>query len=65
MGTEFCPACRTSREATVQRTVRETSDDDGSVRKIETKSSHCEKCGTFIRSEEHLLDKEGVSAAAA
>ncbi len=62
MPSEFCPFCRTANNMSVTVTPKAIAGKDGKIKKITTKTYHCESCGSFVRS---IDEDEGASAAAA
>ena len=55
---EFCPRCQALRGMTVSTSRREEIDSEGKVKKILTKSYHCETCHSFVRSEDTEVGEE-------
>ncbi len=50
MSREFCSGCGVVRNLAVTTVERTETDEDGKVRKVITRTYHCESCGLFVRS---------------
>jgi len=50
MPSEYCPLCRTAANMKVTVTPRAIVGKDGNMKTIDTKTYHCESCGSFVRS---------------
>jgi len=55
MFNEYCPKCRHLTSNTVITTEKEERDDKGEMFKIITSSYQCNKCSTFVRSENEKI----------
>ena len=50
MPSEYCPLCGTAANMKVTVIRRAIVDTDGNMTTIDTKTYHCESCGSFVRS---------------
>jgi len=55
---EFCTRCRTVRNMRVSVSRRELADPKENIKDIVTKSYHCENCGSFVRSEDIIMNQK-------
>jgi C4-type Zn-finger protein len=55
---EFCTRCRTVRNMRVSVSLRKLPDSKGNIKEIVTKSYHCESCGSFVRSEDIIMNQK-------
>jgi hypothetical protein len=61
-GMEFCARCQSYQNTQVTFSERVEVDDEGNSHKIITTSYQCEKCGSFLRSEDIEQDNAGGSS---
>ena len=52
MSREFCPQCREVRNMQVTVSRRRVVDADGHATDVCVRTLHCERCHTFVRSED-------------
>lgn len=52
---EYCPKCHELTSMMMTAEEKEEKDDNGNVVKIITNSYHCNKCNTFVRSEDNNI----------
>ena len=55
---EYCPKCHQLTSSTVTTTEKEEKDDNGERFKIIINSYQCNKCSTFVRSENEKISIE-------
>lgn len=52
---EYCPKCHELTSMIMTTIEKEEKDDNGKELKIITSSYHCNKCNTFVRSEDKKI----------
>ena len=52
MTNEFCPRCNTLTDMNISEIERDEKTEEEEIYKIVTTSFHCNKCNTFVRSED-------------
>ena len=55
---EYCPKCHELTSMIVTTTEKKEKDDNGEMTKIITSSYQCNKCNTFVRSEDKKIPIE-------
>ena len=62
MPSEYCPRCRSVTSMTVTESERRKQAADGTENTVVTKTNHCSRCHTYVRSEE--VESEAASKTA-